>query len=90
MAADLVVIGLGFAGLPLAQAAVAAGMDVIGYDRDERTVAGLNSGRSPVDDLTAADVRRMLAAGFRATIVPLEHSDVPPGEIEVFVGKKST
>ncbi|GAB2626927.1 nucleotide sugar dehydrogenase [Streptomyces capparidis] len=67
MAADLVVIGLGFAGLPLAQAAVAAGMDVIGYDRDERTVAGLNSGRSPVDDLTAADVRRMLAAGFRAT-----------------------
>ncbi|GGO83515.1 nucleotide sugar dehydrogenase [Wenjunlia tyrosinilytica] len=67
MPADLVVIGLNFAGLPLAQAATAAGLDVIGYDTDELVVAGLNSGRSPVDDLAAADIRRMLASGFRAT-----------------------
>ncbi|KRV46849.1 UDP-N-acetyl-D-glucosamine dehydrogenase [Wenjunlia vitaminophila] len=70
MAADLVVIGLGFAGLPLAQAAVAAGMDVIGYDRDEQRVAEVGSGRSPVHDLSAADIRRMLACGFRATTDP--------------------
>lgn len=70
MPADLVVIGLGYAGLPLAQAAVAAGMDVTGYDADAATVAGLNAGRSPVDDLAAADVRRMLAGGFRATTDP--------------------
>jgi UDP-N-acetyl-D-glucosamine dehydrogenase len=70
MPADLVVIGLNFAGLPLAQAATAAGMDVIGYDTDPRTAACLASGRSPVDDLAPADVRRMLAAGFRATADP--------------------
>jgi UDP-N-acetyl-D-glucosamine dehydrogenase len=64
MPADLVVIGLNFAGLPLAQAAIGAGMDVIGYDTDERTVACLASGRSPADGLTASDVRRMLASGF--------------------------
>jgi UDP-N-acetyl-D-glucosamine dehydrogenase len=72
MPADLVVIGLNFAGLPLAQAASAAGMDVIGYDADARTVACLASGRSPVDALTAADVRRMLACGFRPTGDPDE------------------
>lgn len=70
MPADLVVIGLGFAGLPLAQAATAAGMDVIGYDTDERTVAELGCGRSPVDGLAPADIRRMLAAGFRVTSDP--------------------
>lgn len=70
MPADLVVIGLGYAGLPLAHAAVTSGMDVIGYDADEDTVAGVNSGRSPVDDLAAADIRRMLASGFRATADP--------------------
>ncbi|MDQ1016938.1 nucleotide sugar dehydrogenase [Streptomyces afghaniensis] len=54
MPADLAVIGLGPYGLPLAQAAVAAGVATIGY----RT--GPEAG-----SLTAAEQRRMLSGGFR-------------------------
>lgn len=67
VASDLVVVGLGYVGLPLAQAASAAGLRVVGLDRDERVVAGLNAGRSHVDDLSDADIAAMLAAGFTAT-----------------------
>jgi UDP-N-acetyl-D-glucosamine dehydrogenase len=63
----LVVIGLGYVGLPLAQEATRQGMDVIGLDTSDSVVRGLNEGRSHVDDLEDADVARMLAAGFRAT-----------------------
>ncbi|NYV76472.1 nucleotide sugar dehydrogenase [Streptomyces sp. UH6] len=61
MPADLAVIGLGPLGLPLAQAAVAAGVPTLGY----RT--GPDSG-----SLTAAELRRMLARGFRPTTSPDE------------------
>ncbi|AEW96028.1 MULTISPECIES: nucleotide sugar dehydrogenase [Streptomycetaceae] len=67
MPADLAVIGLRHVGLPLAQAATAAGIGVIGYDTDPAVTDGVNAGRSPVEWLAAADIRRMLAAGFRAT-----------------------
>ncbi|MFF7360982.1 nucleotide sugar dehydrogenase [Streptomyces sp. NPDC008125] len=68
MPADLAVIGLGHLGLPLAQAAVAAGIDTIGYDTDPRPYADLGAGRTPVEgSLTASEVRRMLSRGFRPT-----------------------
>ncbi|WP_431954087.1 nucleotide sugar dehydrogenase [Actinacidiphila sp. bgisy167] len=68
MPVDLAVIGLGHAGLPLAQAASAAGLGVIGYEPDEHVVDAINAGsRVPCGALAAADVRRMLAGGFRAT-----------------------
>lgn len=71
MPADLAVLGVGHSGLPVAQAAVAAGIETIGYDADEETVAGLNAGRPPADGtLTAAAVRRMISRGFRATTDP--------------------
>ncbi|GAA2785382.1 nucleotide sugar dehydrogenase [Streptomyces showdoensis] len=73
MPADLAVIGLGHHGLPLAQAATAAGVGTIGYDTDPRPVAELAAGRPPVDgSLTAAEIRRMLAAGFRPVTGPAE------------------
>ncbi|WP_455360365.1 nucleotide sugar dehydrogenase [Streptomyces sp. SYSU K21746] len=66
MPADLAVIGLGHLGLPLAQAAVAAGIETIGYDSG-------HTGRSPTSGaLSAADIRRMSAAGFRATTNAVE------------------
>jgi nucleotide sugar dehydrogenase len=67
---DLVVVGLGYVGLPLAQEACRSGLSVIGLDRDPRTVAGLGAGRSHVDDLTDDDVAAMLRAGFSATQDP--------------------
>ncbi|MFI5678892.1 nucleotide sugar dehydrogenase [Streptomyces cellulosae] len=63
---DLVVVGLGYVGLPLARSAAAAGLRVVGLDRSRRVVDGLNSGRSHVDDITDAEVRAMLDQGFRA------------------------
>lgn len=52
MPADLAVIGLGHLGLPLAQAAVAAGIPTLGYK------TGPEAG-----SLTAAELRRMLSGG---------------------------
>ncbi|MDB1087403.1 nucleotide sugar dehydrogenase [Streptomyces sp. ACA25] len=73
MPADLAVLGLGHLGLPGAQAAAAIGMDTVGYTRDPAVAAGLNAGRPPADgSLTAAELRRMLAAGFTATSDPAE------------------
>ena len=67
MTVDLVVLGLGYVGLPLAQEATRAGLSVVGFDLDEQVVAGLNAGLSHVDDLSDADVAAMLAAGFIAS-----------------------
>jgi UDP-N-acetyl-D-glucosamine dehydrogenase len=64
---NLVIIGLGYVGLPLAQEAVRAGLNVTGLDIKQATVDGLNAGRSHVDDLTDADIAAMVAGGFRAT-----------------------
>jgi UDP-N-acetyl-D-glucosamine dehydrogenase len=64
---DVVVLGLGYVGLPLAQQAIRAGMNVLGYEVNPRVVASLSAGRSHVDDLSDADVAEMLAGGFRAT-----------------------
>jgi UDP-N-acetyl-D-glucosamine dehydrogenase len=47
----LLVMGLGYVGLPLAQQAVAAGMDVTGCDISEKRVRMLNAAQSPIDDL---------------------------------------
>ncbi|MGI9196435.1 MAG: nucleotide sugar dehydrogenase [Candidatus Nanopelagicales bacterium] len=70
MARDLVVIGLGYVGLPLAQEATRSGLSVTGLDVSEPVVAGLLAGRSHVDDLSGADIAEMLAAGFTATTDP--------------------
>jgi UDP-N-acetyl-D-glucosamine dehydrogenase len=63
---DVVIIGLGYVGLPLAQEAVRVGLRVTGLDIKQATVDGLRAGRSHVDDLSDADIEAMLAGGFRA------------------------
>ncbi|WP_424189125.1 nucleotide sugar dehydrogenase [Actinokineospora sp. G85] len=45
---DLVVVGLGYVGLPLAAHASAAGLTVVGVDTDAAVVDALRAGRSPV------------------------------------------
>lgn len=67
MSSDLLVIGLGYVGLPLAQEAILSGFRVVGYDLNHELVAGLNSGRSHVGDISDAGIAEMLAKGFRAT-----------------------
>lgn len=80
MPADLAVIGLGHLGLPLAQAAVATGLETIGYDTDPRRLLQLAAGHTPVDgSLSAADIRRMLSgASGPSPIRPNWAGCVPP------------
>src|ERR1700749_1624062 len=63
----MVIIGLGYLGLPLPQEAVRFGLNVAGLDIKQETVDGLNAGHSHVDDLSDADIAAMVAGGFRAT-----------------------
>ncbi|WP_034090993.1 nucleotide sugar dehydrogenase [Streptacidiphilus albus] len=67
MHSDLVVIGLGYVGLPLAVEASRSGLIVTGLDRDAATVARLNDGISHVDDIDDATVAGLRAQGFAAT-----------------------
>ncbi|MFE3458902.1 nucleotide sugar dehydrogenase [Nocardiopsis aegyptia] len=67
---DLVVLGLGYVGLPLAAEAVSAGLKVTGLDLSEHVVSGLNRAVSHVDDLSSEDVASMLERGFTATADP--------------------
>ena len=67
MTLDLVVVGLGYVGLPLAEAATSAGMSVAGFDVSPVITEGLAAGRSHIGDIDDAGVQAMLARGFRAT-----------------------
>ncbi len=67
MSIDVLVVGLGYVGLPLAREAVFAGLKVVGFDLNDAVVERLNSGYSHVDTISDADVAEMVAGGFRAT-----------------------
>ena len=58
----LAIIGQGYVGLPLAMAAVDAGWSVIGIEKSSSRVEQLNSGSSPVEDIS----NTRLAAAIRA------------------------
>lgn len=64
------IVGLGYVGLPLANAASLAGIDVVGLDLNSATVDALNAGRSHIDDLDDVSIGALLASGFRATSDP--------------------
>ena len=67
---DLVVVGLGYVGLPVVSEAVRSGLRVVGLDADAGRVAGLAAGRSPITDTSDADVSALLAAGLTVTSDP--------------------
>jgi UDP-N-acetyl-D-glucosamine dehydrogenase len=76
--ASVTIIGQGYVGLPLAQAAVDAGWQVHGLDVTQSLVDALNAGTSHVDDLSDGDIASMLGQGYRATTDPqvIGESDV--------------
>jgi UDP-N-acetyl-D-glucosamine dehydrogenase len=66
----VVVVGLGYVGLPLATRAVEAGHDVVGLDVSATRVASLVEGRSYVEDVADDVLRQCLDSGrFRASTV---------------------
>ncbi|MFJ8299080.1 nucleotide sugar dehydrogenase [Streptomyces sp. NPDC094447] len=64
---SLVVVGLGYVGLPLAVAAVRAGLRVHGLDSDPDRIHGLTQGLSHVDDISDEEVCEALDDGFTPT-----------------------
>ena len=66
----LVVIGLGYVGLPVVLEAVQAGIHCVGLDNSSRIVTGLNAGTSHVDDISDEQVGKLLSLGFQATSDP--------------------
>ena len=66
----LVVIGLGYVGLPVVLEAVQAGIQCVGLDNSSRIVNGLNAGTSHVDDISDEQVAKLLSLGFQATSDP--------------------
>lgn len=64
----LAIIGQGYVGLPLAMAAVDAGWSVIGIDNFETKVTQINSGSSPVEDISDAQLQAAISKGvYKAT-----------------------
>ena len=63
----VVVIGLGYVGLPLVVEAMNVGFQVVGVDSSEMVVDELNQGHSHVDDVDDSDVRQIVSNGFIAT-----------------------
>ncbi|RKT54891.1 nucleotide sugar dehydrogenase [Saccharothrix australiensis] len=70
MSVDLVVVGVGYVGLPLAAAASAAGLSVIGYDTSPAVRDALEAGRPHIPDVTPAQLKSMRANGFTTTTDP--------------------
>ena len=79
-AQDVLVIGLGYVGLPLAAQAAQAGFRVTGFDTSAELTRGLNAGRSHVDDVTGDEVAAARARGFAATADP---ADLKPQDVIV-------
>jgi UDP-N-acetyl-D-glucosamine dehydrogenase len=64
----VVVVGLGYVGLPLAMRAAEVGHQVVGFDIDTRRIELLASGTSYVEDVPSAQLAKVLEAGqFRPT-----------------------
>ena len=85
MGTDVLVIGLGYVGLPLAREAARAGLTVTGYDTRAEIAAALNAGRSHVDDLSDGQVAEMVSLGFRATADEASLAETPPDVIVICV-----
>ncbi len=66
---SIVVIGLGYVGLPLLVEMVRRGYPGIGLDRNEAVVAGLTAGRSHIDDVDDEAVAK-LGQRLRVTLDP--------------------
>lgn len=64
---NVVIVGQGYVGLPLALAASSAGHSVTGLERSAGTVQSLMAGRSHIDDVSDAALADGLRSGYSCT-----------------------
>ena len=77
--AHVLVIGLGYVGLPIAVEFNKQGFNVTGYDKDPQKIKGLRTGISHVEDISSQEVNDCLATGrFQVSDEPtvIYHADV--------------
>ena len=60
----IVIVGLGYVGLPLAVAAARSGSNVIGIDLNHEKVAKINSGISPIEDIADNEIHDLVEIGL--------------------------
>ena len=75
----LAIIGQGYVGLPLAMAAVDAGWSVIGIEKSASRVDQLNSGSSPVEDIS--DSRLAAAIKSKKYVASINPADVSSASV---------
>ena len=75
------VIGQGYVGLTISSGAISAGFEVIGIDKSQRVVQGLNSGKSHIEGISDENVASALSQGkFKASV---DFADITDSEIVV-------
>ena len=67
---NVVVVGQGYVGLPMALRAAEKGLRVVGLDTNAGVVDQLNAGRSHIDDITDEELSAGLKAGYSASVDP--------------------
>jgi UDP-N-acetyl-D-glucosamine dehydrogenase len=69
--ARVVVVGLGYVGLPLAVEVAGAGLDVVGFEISATKVENVNAGRSDIDDIASDQIAPLVTSGkLSATLDP--------------------
>ena len=61
------VVGLGYADLPLAVSINQRGLPCVGFDVSDGVVAGLQEGRSPIEDVSDRELGEALGNGLQVT-----------------------
>lgn len=71
--ATVVVIGLGYVGLPMAVEQAKTGFSVIGIDKDEKKIGQINSGKSYIRDVTNDDLSIMTRTSKFSAFLTFDH-----------------
>src|SRR6478735_9609021 len=71
----VIVVGLGYVGLPLALRAVQAGFDVVGVDLSTERIARLRDANSFVEDISDGEVKEALNSGRVAVTSELSDAE---------------
>ena len=77
----VIVIGLGYVGLPLAIAAAKSGYNVVGIDLNTEKVSNINKGISPIEDIDNAQIQESLSSN--KFIASNEYREIRDAEIVI-------